>query len=166
MSDPCPICTHPLPENPVLRKQRAGVELCSTACAREFLRQRTGHHGLGLPSATIGAMSEYVVALDLLRQGYEVFRAMSNSAECDLAILKHQQLLRVEVRTAAGLRVDGSWCAYTRRTEHVRYDILAAVRWLTNGSHEIRYDPPLVPTAARLDVRHSRDARLTAKGGA
>jgi len=53
----------------------------------------------GIPPGTVGAIGELVVAADLLQRGYEVFRSLSPSASCDLAILKDGQLLRIEVRT-------------------------------------------------------------------
>jgi len=40
-----------------------------------------------LPS-TVGAMAELCVAADLLRHGFEVFRAVSPHSTCDLAVLK------------------------------------------------------------------------------
>lgn len=52
-----------------------------------------------LSTGTTGAVSELVASVDLLRKGYEVFRALSPSCSCDLAILKDHQLLRIEVRT-------------------------------------------------------------------
>lgn len=39
------------------------------------------------------------MAIDLLFRGYEVFRSVSPSCSCDLAILKDGRLLKVEVRT-------------------------------------------------------------------
>jgi hypothetical protein len=58
----------------------------------------------------------------LLGLGYEVFRSLSPSATCDLAILKEGHLLRVEVRTGY-IRPNG---AVTTRRDH-RADILAIV---------------------------------------
>jgi hypothetical protein len=48
----------------------------------------------------VGAISELLVCADLLKKGYEVFRAVSQHCSCDLAILKDKALVRVEVRTA------------------------------------------------------------------
>ena len=42
----------------------------------------------GITCATIGAISELMVSADLLKKGYEVFRAVSPSCSCDLAILR------------------------------------------------------------------------------
>jgi hypothetical protein len=47
----------------------------------------------------VGVLSELVVCVDLLQKGYEVFRGVSPSCSCDLAILKNGKLKRVEVTT-------------------------------------------------------------------
>lgn len=41
-----------------------------------------------LTAGTQGAVSEMMAAVDLLRRGYEVFRALSPNAGCDLIALK------------------------------------------------------------------------------
>lgn len=53
----------------------------------------------GIDKLSVGAGNELRVAADLLFRGYEVFRALSPHASCDLAILKDNKLLRVEVRS-------------------------------------------------------------------
>lgn len=80
-----------------------------------------------------------IVACDLLRRGYEVFRALSPSASCDLAILKAGKLLRVEVRTGYRDRITGQ--VGTTRTH--RADILAIA--VHDGS--IVYEPPIAEPA-------------------
>ena len=54
----------------------------------------------GISTGTVGAISELRVSVDLLAKGYEVFRALSPSCSCDLAVMKDSKLLRIEVRTA------------------------------------------------------------------
>jgi hypothetical protein len=53
-----------------------------------------------LCTGTVGALNELKVCIDLMSKGYEVFRAVSPSCSCDLAILKNKKLIRVEVKTA------------------------------------------------------------------
>jgi len=53
----------------------------------------------GKTSATTGAISELRACVDLLAKGYDVFRALSPNCPCDLAVLKDNKLLRIEVRT-------------------------------------------------------------------
>jgi predicted AAA+ superfamily ATPase len=47
-----------------------------------------------------GAFCELVIAADLLRRGYEVFRSVSAHSSCDLVCIKNRESLRVEVKTA------------------------------------------------------------------
>lgn len=51
-----------------------------------------------LPSGTKGAMGEYLVCVDLLNKGYEVFRSVSPNTSCDLVILKDGKLRTLEVK--------------------------------------------------------------------
>jgi hypothetical protein len=53
------------------------------------------------PSAK-GARLELCVAVDLMRQGWEVFRAMSPVGKTDLCIIKRNALLRVQVKSTTG----------------------------------------------------------------
>ena len=77
------------------------TKYCSYECGK--LRRQEQWQNLnparGKTSATTGAIGELRVAIDLLIKGYNVFRALSPSCPCDLAILKDGKLLRLEVRT-------------------------------------------------------------------
>ena len=52
-----------------------------------------------IPSGTMGAISELIISVDLLKNGYNVFRAMSPSCPCDLVVFKGDNIKRVEVKT-------------------------------------------------------------------
>jgi hypothetical protein len=79
----------------------------------------------GLPTGTVGAIAELRVSADLLARGYEVFRALSSHCSCDLAVLKNNQLQRVEVRTAyANPRTKKVYCTLPKVN---RREILAKV---------------------------------------
>lgn len=80
---------------------------CSHECRVEFLRKKYIDQNYkevnpyrGKNTIVTGAISELRVAIDLMTKGYDVFRAISPSCPCDLAILKNGKLLRIEVRTA------------------------------------------------------------------
>ena len=53
----------------------------------------------GLPTGTVGAISELLVAGDLLKKGYGVFRSVSPSCYCDILAIKNGEISEVEVRT-------------------------------------------------------------------
>ena len=88
----------------------------------------------GIPTGTVGAVSELLVAADLLARGAAVFRAMSPSCPCDLAILAGERLLRVEVKT--GHVMPSGSLSYGRPTSG--FDVLAVV---IRATGEVRYFP-------------------------
>ena len=53
------------------------------------------NHKLPLSTATVGAISELVVCVDLAKKGYEVFRAISPSCSCDLIARKNNICRRI-----------------------------------------------------------------------
>ena len=83
---------------------------------------------------TEGTLGELIVAADLMRRGYQVFRAISPSCDYDLIILKGTHLLKVEV--TKGYRDKG----VLRWPKHYKaYDVLAV--WEINST--ITYIPEL-----------------------
>jgi hypothetical protein len=49
----------------------------------------------------VGARSELIAAVDLMSQGYEVFRALDPCASCDLITIKGNEIKRIQVRTVS-----------------------------------------------------------------
>lgn len=82
---------------------------CSRECRRQHSKELADSLGRtlpGQPKGNIGAYSELLVALDLMRRGYHVFRAVGPHGPFDLvAWRKDTGLLRVEVKT--GVRFNG-----------------------------------------------------------
>ena len=89
----CANCNKKLPSN----KWRYCSHECETAFKAKQYRKRNPFKGKS--SGTTGAISELRVSVDLLRKGYDVYRALSPNAPGDLAILIDGNLLLVEVRT-------------------------------------------------------------------
>jgi len=79
-----------------------------------------------VPASTIGAIGELMVASDLMKRGYHVFRAMSPSAPCDLLVMREGLSARVEVRCVSRTRL-GDLPNAVKSTERHRHDILARV---------------------------------------
>jgi hypothetical protein len=120
------------------KRWRITGKFCSTKCQRTAYADRAGLWGSGLPSGTTGAIAELAVCADLLRRGYEVFRAVSQNCSCDLAILKDAKLLRVEVKTAYRNRLTGKLIGL-KDYDQGKHDIYASVV----GGKEIVYSPEL-----------------------
>lgn len=95
---------------------------------------------LRIPTASVGTIGELRVACDLLERGFEVFRSVSASASCDLAVLWKGKLLRIEVKTQSlYMRTDGTTGTFRlRRGDASKYDIWAAIL-----PDRIIYDPDL-----------------------
>jgi hypothetical protein len=120
-------------QNPINRQR-----FCSRTCkSKARFNKRFGEkaYSRGLPSGTVGTISELTISADLLSKKYEVFRALSQNCSCDLAILKNGKLLRIEVRTGYKDMVSGKVFTTKRR---VRADILAIV-----AGGVCYYEPPL-----------------------
>lgn len=47
-----------------------------------------------------GALSELIASADLIKNGYEVYRALSPSSFCDLLAIKNGEIFKLEIRTA------------------------------------------------------------------
>lgn len=139
----CLICQRPY--MPICKTQK----YCSPKCSQIAHQQRnlnrvTHQSSTTLSTATVGTISELRVATDLLLKGYEVFRALSPSCSCDLAILKDSKLLKVEVKTGSYYRYDDSGIKLKTSIKRnpVRHDILAIV---SPDGIEIKYDSNLPP---------------------
>ena len=134
----CRGCNKPLPT----RRGKHAV-WCRDQCKRDFYRRQNPKPTL--PTGTVGTISEILVATDLLKRGYDVFRAMSPAATCDLAILRNKQLLKVEVKT--GKRgTNRVYYPAPRGDKALRYDILAVV-----VDTDILYLPELPDTESATD---------------
>ena len=105
---------------------RARTKFCSTKCRRAKAKAdyRAINPAPALASATTGALHELMVAADLLRKGYSVFRALSPSCPGDLAVIFPDGMKLVEVTT--GYRSATGRLNWPPHAEHT-FDILAIV---------------------------------------
>lgn len=116
---------------------------CSASCASEDRRRRRMAAGAvvhtDLSPGTVGAVGELAATIDLVRRGYEVFRAISPSSSCDLLVLKGGRVLRIEVRTAG--RTSTGEVRINKTSSAC--DHFAGIVWSGCGAYEVLYDPPL-----------------------
>lgn len=111
---------------------------CSHECTTErdkILNPNTGA-ALGIARSTVGPLAEMMVAVDLMRKGYYVFRAVSYHCPCDLVVLQDTTVVTIEVRTAYKSRTTTTISGNRK----IRADIWAGVLLVEN---EIIYEPPL-----------------------
>jgi len=127
----CRSCRGPIPP-----EKRPTAIYCSRRCnhakASQVIQEVNPVLGT-VPTGTRGAISELRVCADLLEKGYEVFRAVSPAASCDLAALRNGELLRIEVRTGTYKLTGG--ISYPK---NIKADVLAVVL-----HNQIVYEPPL-----------------------
>lgn len=110
---------------------------CSRDCRQRAYMGMGGvslSRSLGISSGAIGGAHELIVAADLVKRGMFVFRAVTQHAPCDIAILDGPNLWRVEVKTGYRARTGR---LYHTPTTHDGFDILAVVE----ASGRITYSP-------------------------
>lgn len=76
-------------------------------------------------TADKGAMCELLAGAHLMRNGYQVFRSLSPSAECDLIAIRDNSLLRVEVKS--GSFSFAGTLSYPTPKDGSKYDVLLVV---------------------------------------
>jgi hypothetical protein len=136
----CENCGNPLPDG-----SKFDQRYCDKECVRLGRQKRRYGEGfqtmqdrLNISSGSLGALSELVACADLMRRGYEVFRAVSPTASCDLIATHGPVSLRIEVRT--GYRMTDGRLDYPKFSKDIgRCDVYAVV---LDGS-EVQYDPDL-----------------------
>jgi hypothetical protein len=98
---------------------------CSKKCRSDNSRNlNKTRNESGLSTGSVGALREFITCVDLMKRGYEVFRALSPNSSCDLIAMKEGKIWRVEVTTGY-IRKDGSM-SWVKHDES-KYDVLAAV---------------------------------------
>lgn len=114
---------------------------CSRACRNAAGNDRNSFKSRhpGLPTATVGAIGKMQVCADLLSKGYEVFRAVSASCSCDIAILKDGKMLRIEARTGYRSKASGKLLYPKKSHDGGRSEHHAIIL----GPNEIVYLPEL-----------------------
>lgn len=125
---------------PLGRPRGALRRYCSEACQRlDNYQRRYLTPASTLPTGTSGAISELIAGADLLRRGYDVFRALSPACSCDLIAQRGGELLRIEVRT--GRRLAAGGLDYSKNaTDAGRFDHYCIV---VDAGKEIVYVPAL-----------------------
>jgi len=83
----------------------------------------------------IGEINEMVVCIDLIKRGYQVYRAFEPTHSFDILVIKDGKMLKIEVKTETVLP-SGSRCI-TKDIDPAKFDVLARVANLS----EITYEP-------------------------
>ncbi len=105
--------------------------------AEHVWTNRFGHRRK-VATLNLGAVSELVVAADLLARGFDVYRAIAGQCAADLVAVRDGQRHLVEVRSA-NVTATGAWKFNPKQKVHESYDVLALVT--PDGQIEYRPDP-------------------------
>ena len=106
------------------KPKKAIQRFCSKKCRNDSNYNRyftrSAYKANGISTGTVGAISDLRVCVDLLTKGYAVFRALSQSCPCDLAILKDGRLLTIESRTGTENKETGTinWSKAHFKSDH------------------------------------------------
>ena len=90
-----------------------------------------------------GDGGEYQITADLIRRGFQVFKALSHTAPFDLVVLNGDDLMKVECKT--GWRGENGLIKWTSVSDYSRFDILAVA--LSDGTciYSLSSDNPMPP---------------------
>ena len=113
---------------------------CSNKCRKEHAKfiYKEKNSGLNVCSATIGAIGELRVCVDLLIKGFNVYRSVSPACSADLVITKEGRLYRIEVTTGY-FDAKGNIINNKKYADQSKFDVVAIA--FKNG--EIKYVPNL-----------------------
>ncbi len=120
-------CLHCNIEISTTSKHYSRKKFCSSSCAGKSykLNHNIKSSTHDLCRGTAGTVQELIVTVDLLKKGFEVFRSVSPSCSCDLAIVKNKQMLRIEVTTGYVSSKSGHICF--PKKDFSKFDVLAIV---------------------------------------
>lgn len=95
----------------------------------------------GMSSGKIGAIAELVVCADLMRRGYEVFRAMSAASNSDAIAIKNNEIYKFEIRTGNYFVKNCGDKRLHYGTHNIAGKIVAVVTHIDNVVHYIDWQP-------------------------
>ena len=106
---------------------------CSDSC-KHAQYKNIGGNNAGIPSGTVGAASELIIAGYLLNKGWAVFRSVSPSCFCDLIAVKDGVTHYIECRTAYKHPTYNT--LYYPKNKHADADIFGL---LITGTNEVEF---------------------------
>lgn len=109
--------------SPIVGRKKDAVYCSSKCCSTAYNRKYGLTRMYDATRPTTGAINELLVATDLMKRGFGVFRALSPSCQCDLMALVDGKPSRIEVTT--GWR--GPKRLHYPTKDKSRFEVLAVV---------------------------------------
>lgn len=144
----CPQCN--LPFSPSVRRQ----QYCSRSCRSSANRALLISPEKLMNTGVTGAVSELLVSADLFRNGFYVFRALSQSSPCDLIALKDGFCLKIEVSTAWQSKSTEKVYSAKKKVSDL-YDVLALV---LPPNAAVFYQPTITEALINARAKAARSA--------
>lgn len=94
----CSVCGGHIP-TPIRIRNYCSIN-CQAKGSRQRRLERSPQYIESVSTGTVGAIHELAVAVDLMKRGLHVFRALSPACPCDLLVMTASGIIQVEVRTA------------------------------------------------------------------
>lgn len=114
-------------------------------CSKECLpsRTRVEPHGINdnVANGTVGAISELLVCADLMKKGWEVFRALSPHSNSDVLALRDGLLLKLEIRTGMYYNKDNGEKLFNYSKKNIIGKSVVVVTLPDNKIHYIDFEP-------------------------
>jgi len=106
---------------------RADRKFCGEICSKKYKQKvyRSLNPPLNLTTGMVGCLHELEVTCDLIKRGFHVYRAVSGNSDCNLAIVKDNKLIRVEVTTGRYEPKEGKY--FYPHHDESKYDLLAII---------------------------------------
>lgn len=118
------------------------AKFCSRKCKTVQIKSPYNGFINGVDTSTTGAIAELMACVDLMKKGYEVFRAMSPSSHCDILGIKDGVVHLYEVRTGTYIESkNGKRLTWINRKAHGKEMIV-----VTYKDHKVHYIPSDVYT--------------------
>lgn len=135
MNEFCVVCKKEIDE----KGRKRNKKYCSKKCANENIKEKykkLNPINWGVSPGTVGAINELIVAIDLMKKKYDVFRCLSPNSNFDLAVIYKDKIYKIEVTT--GVNALNGKILYPPKDKN-KFDILA----IATKCGKIIYDPAL-----------------------
>lgn len=106
------------------KQKQPNQKFCGKACSNEWHKPGREH---GIKASLRGGYAELTACTNLIRRGYDVYRAVCDHGPCDLVAIKDGRATRFEVTSGTIGRRSGK-IAYVRHERHAgKFDAFAVV---------------------------------------
>jgi hypothetical protein len=115
----CPVC------NKIFSTHRFNQKYCSPECSKSKPWDSFVDLKFKISPGTKGTITEFLVCVDLMKRGYNVFRAISPNSPFDIIAVNHQATHRIEITSGNMIGEKLIYNKHNKWKDH--FDIIAVV---------------------------------------